>query len=140
MNILLNALLYIQTLLRIKDKEGRLIRLILNPPQLRLYEAIKAQWKAGKPVRIIILKARQMGFSTLVVAIVFWLTATAKHVDSMIVAHKDEATANLFRMAKLFLASAPIQLPGYPHSTASAPQTVPQPEYRCPHPDRRAPE
>ena len=110
MNILLNALLYIQTLLKIRDKEGRLISLILNPPQLRLYDAIKAQWAAGKPVRIIILKARQMGFSTLVVAIVFWLTATAKYVESMIVAHKDEATANLFRMAKLFLDSLPERL------------------------------
>lgn len=110
MNILLNALLYIQKLLKIRDKEGRLIGLILNPPQMRLYEAIRAQWKAGMPVRIIILKARQMGFSTLVVAIVFWLTATSSHVDSMIVAHKDEATANLFRMAKLFLDSLPDRL------------------------------
>lgn len=110
MNILLNCLLYIQTFLKIRDKEGRLIALILNPPQLRLYDAIKAQWQAGKPVRIIILKARQMGFSTVVVAIVFWLTSTAKYVESMIVAHKDEATANLFRMVKRFLDSLPPKL------------------------------
>lgn len=107
---LLNCLIYLQTLLKIRDKEGRLIALILNPPQLRLYDAIKAQWQAGKPVRIIILKARQMGFSTLVVAIVFWMTATAHNVESMIVAHKDEATANLFRMVKRFLDCLPAKL------------------------------
>ena len=107
---LLNCLIYLQTLLKIRDKEGRLIALILNPPQLRLYDAIKAQWQAGKPVRIIILKARQMGFSTLVVAIVFWMTATARNVESMIVAHTEEATGNLFRMIKRFLDCLPPKL------------------------------
>jgi len=110
LNILLTCLLYIQQFLKIRDKEGHLVALILNPPQLRLYNAIKAQWQEGKPVRIIILKARQMGFSTVVVAIVFWMTATAKYVESMIVAHKDEATANLFRMVKRFLDCLPPKL------------------------------
>lgn len=110
MNILLTCLLYIQQFLKIRDKEGHLVALILNPPQLKLYNAIKAQWQEGKPVRIIILKARQMGFSTVVVAIVFWMTATAKYVESMIVAHKDEATANLFRMVKRFLDCLPPKL------------------------------
>ena len=107
---LLNCLIYLQTLLMIRDKEGRLIALILNPPQLRLYDAIRAQWQAGKPVRIIILKARQMGFSTLVVAIVFWMTVTARNVESMIVAHTEEATGNLFRMIKRFLDCLPPKL------------------------------
>lgn len=110
MNILLNCLLFIQAFLKIRDKEGHLVALILNPPQQRLYNAIKAQWQAGKPVRIIILKARQMGFSTVVVAIVFWLTSTARYVESMIVAHKDEATANLFRMVKRFYDYLPAKL------------------------------
>ena len=58
-------------------------------------------------MRIIILKARQMGFSTLTEAIIFFLTVTAKYVESMIVAHKDEATANLFRMSKRFYDELP---------------------------------
>lgn len=100
--LLLNCLLFIQRFLKIRDKNASLISLILNPPQMRLYEIFREQWKQGKPVRIIILKARQMGFSTVTVAIIFWLTATARHVESMIVAHKEESTGNLFRMAKLF--------------------------------------
>lgn len=102
MKLLLNCLLFIQTFLKIKTKEGHITKLILNPPQLRLYEAIKKQWAEGKPVRIIILKARQMGFSTLTAAILFWLTITAKNVETMIVAHVEEATSNLFRMYQLF--------------------------------------
>ena len=110
MKLLLNCLLFIQTFLKIKTKEGHITKLILNPPQLRLYEAIKKQWAEGKPVRIIILKARQMGFSTLTEAILFWLTITAKNVETMIVAHVEDATSNLFRMSQLFYNMLPDRL------------------------------
>ena len=110
MKILLNALQYIQRFLKIRDKDANLVSLILNPPQMRLYEAFREQWKAGKPVRIIILKARQMGFSTVTLAIIFFLTATATFVESMIVAHKEDSTNNLFRTAKLFYDSLPVQI------------------------------
>ena len=62
---------FIRRFLKIRDKEGQLIPLVLNEPQRRLYGVVKEQWEAGKPVRIIILKARQMGFSTVTSAIVF---------------------------------------------------------------------
>lgn len=110
MKLLLNCLLFIQTFLKIRTKEGLITSLILNPPQQRLYEAIKKQWAEGKPVRIIILKARQMGFSTLTEAILFWLTITAKNVETMIVAHVEEATSNLFRMSQLFYNMLPDRL------------------------------
>lgn len=84
-----------------------MIPLAMNKPQRRLYELIREEWQAGKPVRVIILKARQMGFSTLTEAVIFFLTVTAKYVESMIVAHKDEATGNLFRMSKRFYDSLP---------------------------------
>lgn len=107
MNILLNALSYIERFLKIRTKDGQLVPLILNPPQRKLYEAVKKQWRQGKPIRIIILKARQMGFSTLVEAIIFFLTATAAMAESMIVAHTEEATANLFRMSKRYYEELP---------------------------------
>lgn len=102
MNLLLNCLLYIQHFLKIIDKKSNIIPFFLNEPQLRLYETIKEQWNRGVPVRIIILKARQMGFSTLTAAIIFWMAATAHNVRAMLVAHKDEATKNLFQMMKRF--------------------------------------
>ena len=104
---LLNAGEYIEGCLKIRDKDGKLVPLKLNPPQRRLYETIREQWAAGKPVRIIILKARQMGFSTLTEAVIFWATATGEQTESMIVAHLDEATGNLFRMSKRFLENLP---------------------------------
>lgn len=108
--LLLNALSYIERFLKIVDKKGRTVSLILNSPQRKLYRVIKEQWNAGKPVRIIILKARQMGFSTLTTAILFWMAATAFNVRCMIVAHTEEATGNLFKMAKLFYECLPDRL------------------------------
>lgn len=102
MNILLTCKLYILNFLKIRDKEGRIIPLRLNKSQQRLYDIIQEQWQKGKPVRIIILKARQMGFSTLIEAIIFWLAATAYNVECMVVAHTVEATRNLFAMSKRF--------------------------------------
>ena len=110
MNLLLNCLLYIQHFLKIIDKKSNIIPFLLNEPQLRLYEIIREQWNKGVPVRIIILKARQMGFSTLTAAIIFWMAATAHNVRAMLVAHKDEATKNLFQMMKRFYEYLPDQV------------------------------
>lgn len=110
MALLLTCLEYIQRFLKIRAKDGSIIDFRLNPPQMRLYEVIKQQWSAGKPVRIIILKARQMGFSTLVEAIIFWMAATAFQCEAMVVAHKDEATKNLFLMSRRYLELLPEML------------------------------
>ena len=45
--LLLNCLLFVQTFLKIIDKKGSLLALVLNEPQRRLYETVKRQWNAG---------------------------------------------------------------------------------------------
>lgn len=98
---------YIQTFLKIKTKENKIRPFVLNEPQSRLYEIIAGLHREKKPIRLIILKARQMGFSTLTEALIFHRTATQEVVNSMIVAHKDAATTNLFNMSKLFYEMLP---------------------------------
>jgi hypothetical protein len=88
--------------LYIKTKDSQIIPLKLNQPQQRFYAAVREQHQQGNTIRIIILKARQQGFSTLTEALIFHRTATKKNVNSLIVAHKDESTNNLFNMSKLF--------------------------------------
>lgn len=102
-----NAKNFIQAFLKIRTKKGDIIGLVLNPPQLRLYETIKALWEAGKPIRIIILKARQMGFSTLTAAIIFWLVVTNFNRTAMVVAHEEKATKTIFGMYRLFFMLLP---------------------------------
>ena len=108
MNI--NTKKYIEEFLKIKTKDSVIIPFKLNKPQLKLYDLLKRQSEAGKPQRVIILKARQMGSSTLTEAILFKRTATKANVNSGIIAHKDDATTNLFNMSKLFLEELPEQL------------------------------
>ena len=98
MNI--NTKKYIENYVKIRDKAGNIIDFKLNEPQQRLYDIIKKQKQEHKPVRIIILKARQLGFSTLVESILFKVTATGFNINTGIVAHKEDATTNLFNMSK----------------------------------------
>lgn len=101
---------YAESFLKIRTKDSQLVSLRLNKPQKKLMRAVEERRRKKKPVRIIILKARQMGFSTLVGGLIFAETATRFHTDSLIIAHKEEATANLYRMHKTFLQYLPPQI------------------------------
>ena len=105
--MIINTRKYIEEFLRIKTKDSQIKPFKLNKPQLKLYNLLKKQSEAGRPQRVIILKARQMGFSTLTEAILFKRTATRANVSSGIIAHKDDATTNLFNMSKLYLNELP---------------------------------
>ena len=105
MNI--NTQKYIEKYIKIRNKEGRIIPLKLNAPQQKLYDIIKEQKQARKPVRIIILKSRQMGFSTLTESIFFKETATKFNRRTGIITHLATATTNLFNMSKLMLDNLP---------------------------------
>lgn len=105
MNI--NTKRYIEEFIKIRNKEGKIINFKLNSPQLKLYEIIKEQKRVKKPVRVIILKARQMGFSTLVESILFKDTVTKFNRRTGIITHIATATSNLFNMSKLMLDNLP---------------------------------
>jgi len=55
----INIKKYIENFIKIRNKNSDIVPLILNKPQQRLYDVIRTQKEKGKPVRIIILKARQ---------------------------------------------------------------------------------
>jgi hypothetical protein len=101
---------YIESFLKIRTKEGKLVDFRLNSSQKRLLRKIEELQKQGKPVRIIIAKSRQMGFSTLTEGLIFKRTATNKLTNSLIIAHKETASSNLFNMSKLFYEEMPAPL------------------------------
>lgn len=108
MNI--NTKKYIEENIKIRTKSGEISNLVLNKPQNRLYEIIKKCKEENKPVRIIILKARQMGFSTITEGILFKDTVTNFNKRTGIITHIDTATTNLFNMNKLFYEKLPLEL------------------------------
>lgn len=93
---------YIEQLLYIRTKEGDEVRLRLKPAQEKLYAVVREQALAAKPVRVIVLKARQMGFSTLISALIFHACATQENRNALIVAHQTDATSNLHQMHRRF--------------------------------------
>lgn len=93
--------------MKIRDKSAQIIPFKLNKAQNIVMEQIRADERAGKPKRYIVLKARQMGLSTLFEGLIFQDTATRENKNSLIIAHEETASSNLFNMSKLFLDELP---------------------------------
>lgn len=93
---------FFERYLFIKTKAADIAPFILRPEQIRLQRVIDNLRAEGKPVRVIILKARQIGFSTLCQANIFKATATSPNVTSQIVAHDTDSADHLFSMSRLF--------------------------------------
>ncbi|MBR6839142.1 MAG: hypothetical protein IKM82_00965 [Oscillospiraceae bacterium] len=108
---------YIENWLKIRTKSSGIVPFKLNRAQEKLYAVARKQQEAGKPVRIIILKARQLGFSTLTEALIFHACATRQNCNALIVAHREDATDNLFRMSRLYYDELPEQLKPMVRST-----------------------
>lgn len=110
---------YIPKFLKIRTKEGKITALRPKPAQQMLLDAVKREREAGRPPRILILKARQLGLSTITEGMMFQDSATRKLVQTLIVAHRDDSTTKLFRMNKLFFDYLPRKLqPMCKHSNA----------------------
>ena len=98
---------FIGSVLRIQDKNGSLVPLRLNSVQRRLLEEIDRADSEGRPCRLIILKARQMGVSTAVAAAFYHKTISRHNTNSLIVAHKTAGGAAIFNKCKLFYELSP---------------------------------
>lgn len=87
--------------------------LIPNYSQVQVLNAIEEQEKAGKPVRLVVLKSRRVGISTICSARIFAKGYATNNTNCMIIAHLAEVTDNLFDMQHKFLQFLPIdvQLP-----------------------------
>lgn len=105
-----NPRFYIPKFLKIRDKKAQLINLNPKPAQKKLLDLVLKLREEKKPVRIIILKARQLGFSTMVEALIFNDEVSNRLKNAMIVAHEDEAARNLYQMYRTFYENLPPEL------------------------------
>lgn len=87
--------------IKIINKKGEKVNLVFNEAQLKVDEIVNKLKEESKPVRLIILKARQMGLSTYVQARLMWHTVLKKNKTALIVAHTDSSTSSIFEKAKL---------------------------------------
>lgn len=96
----------------VKDKSsGRLVPLILNRGQRKLLAAMERQRAAGAPIRIILLKARQWGGSTLTQMYMAWIQIVhRKGWNSIILSHQLTGTLAIKRMLANLVDNYPVEL------------------------------
>lgn len=109
---------YSKNLLKIQTKDNELKPFDLNRAQLLVWNEIKRLRAQGIPPRIVILKSRQLGFTTLGQGILTWDAHRRPLVQNLMLAHKTEAAQNILRMTKRFLdnmpEAPPNATPGFP--------------------------
>lgn len=93
---------YAQTFLFILTKSTALIPFKFNYYQDEISAAVQEMEDRGEPVRLIILKCRQVGGSTWGVAYLFFKAVTGVFKRCVVIAHDQDSTNNLFNMAKRF--------------------------------------
>jgi hypothetical protein len=93
---------FIESRLYIKTKKAIITSLKFNNVQKYLASFIKRNEKEKILHRYIVLKARQLGISTFIEAFLFYKTITQANVNTLIVAHKSDASRYLFEISKLF--------------------------------------
>lgn len=102
-----NPAYYLENLLRIETKAGTLEPFKPNDQQLFILNLVSALRELNLPVKLIILKARQIGMSTLGAALLFHATSLWPHRHSKVVAHDLDTTELLFDKSKLFYSKLP---------------------------------
>lgn len=98
---------YARKALKIRTKDAKIVPFVLNRAQRRFLEIVLKQWQEKGYVRIVILKARQLGLSTVWGAFMYWWISQHRATKGIVVTHKAEASTALFDMTKRFHAELP---------------------------------
>ena len=105
--LLTNFPFYAKSALKIRTKEGQVAPLVLNPAQKILQKAIDKQMAEEGKIRIIILKARQQGLSTMVGGYLYFSVSQNPAKKAMVVTHHSDSTRALFDMTKRYHENCP---------------------------------
>lgn len=93
------------------NKKGEKVRLVANSAQKKLQRVIEWFRARGKPIRIIILKARQEGVTTWIQAWIFAQCNKKSNRAAMTAAHKNDASVSIFDKIQMFQANMVRPLP-----------------------------
>lgn len=89
---------------------GRKGPLILNPGQRHVLSTLEEQRRGGKPVRVIILKARQWGATTLISTYMAWIQMVlSTNCNSIFCGHNKDAAINIRGMLEHLMAEYPAE-------------------------------
>ena len=100
--------------MKIRDKAANLVPFTLNSTQKKVVDKIQDRRRQGRPVFIFVLKARQLGISTLAQAITFAFTSQRNNITALDVADDMDGASYIFKMNELFYDRMSID---HPHLT-----------------------
>lgn len=99
--------------LSIQTKDATTERFPIYSPfgwaQREFLQEIERQYNAQKPVRIIVLKARQLGISTAMEGVLFWWSFIHRGTSGLVIAHENDASQYLFEKTKMYWDTFPWQ-------------------------------
>jgi hypothetical protein len=89
---------YAKHSIKIRTKSGEIVSLVLNRVQKRFLQRVIAQVETTGKIRMVILKGRQQGLSTVVSAFIYWWISQRKGQKGIVIAHVKDSTQTLFDM------------------------------------------
>lgn len=96
---------------KIKNKEGDVTPFVTNAPQRKLIDCFENMRLAERPIRLVLLKARQWGGSTATQMYMAWLQLMHKKGwNSLIVGHQSSSAAEVGSMFDLMMQNYPVEL------------------------------
>lgn len=102
-NKIKNPRWFIENMLVITNKVGKQVPFKLNEEQSKLMDHIEICLANDLPIRMIVLKARQIGSTTFFSAFGFWLAAMNMNKAYGIVAHRLDSAKSIYEKCKMYL-------------------------------------
>ncbi len=101
--------------LHVASKKIGVVPFRLNWAQLLLLEEVEKQFRETGKVRLILLKARQMGMSTFTEALAFLMLFMFENYRATVIANKEKSAQTILAMTKLFWETSPYHAAGLDH-------------------------
>ena len=96
---------------KIRNKAAELIPFIQNSTQKKIVDLIQGRRIKERPAMIFVLKARQLGVSTLAQAITYAFTSQRPYVTALDIADDVDGASYIFKMNELFYEQMAIESP-----------------------------
>lgn len=93
-----------------KERKRGLIPFVYNDTQLALHAKLMAQHRAGRPLRAIALKSRQVGVSTAIQGLLIQRATQTGFRSTVVVAHDTETGGKLFGIGHRMYVNLPAEL------------------------------
>lgn len=93
--------------LKIKNEDGEIVPFVLNELQLYVWGIIKSKLDVGEKIRLLVLKCRQTGISTMIEAFLYLESVKDAYQKMLVLGHESKSSANLYDMFQRYYDYSP---------------------------------